>query len=160
MPTNDDLLPMIYAATANEINNTTYSQFLGGPNVYVTLSRVNYALFTNPASEGIRRRAKAEQLQWWRADQATVVKTLRDLADDPEQLDLLRDSDAETRTAEACRVLREALGDGNGRETLGQMAQSAANRIRRLEREVARLRDAIQRPARSPEDAEEATDDR
>jgi hypothetical protein len=144
-----DALAAAYTAAANDIENTTHGRFLAGPDVYGTLSRVNHDLFTNPAAEGLRRHLKIEQLQSWRADQVTVVKTLRALAEAPEQLDSLRESDADTRIAEARRGLLEALGCPDDSGTFGQAAREAARRIRLLEAENERLREDLKRATRS-----------
>jgi hypothetical protein len=144
--TSKAVVAELYNATAYDIEHRWHSVFLGGPDVWRSMHQVGYDLFDNPAMEGLRRHLKLDQVQQWRADQPTVVATLRGLAGQAEDLGTLREADAEQRIADATKLLREALGQPGDDGTLGQIADSAAFHIRRLIAENARLV-AAQRPA-------------
>lgn len=136
-----DVVAEILTAAADDIENRTYVTFTGGPNVWRAVHGAAHDLVTHPAVEALRLHLGIDQVQHWRAEQATVVKTLREVAGVCEQLDLLRGHSADNRIAEACRVLHEALGlSGDVDHSLHQLADYAAGRIRQLQDEVDRLR--------------------
>jgi hypothetical protein len=141
------ILADLYAAAADEIENrdNTSRPFVAGPNVWRAIHGAVFDVITSPAVEGLRRHLHVDQVQHWRADEATVVKTLRELADEPEQLDLLRAADAENRIEQARKQLRDALGQPGADGSLYQLADEVAGRIKRLESENARLEAEVKR---------------
>ena len=143
----DSILADLYAAAADEIENrdTSSRPFVAGPSVWRALHGAVFDVITSPAVEGLRRHLRIDQVQHWRADEATVVKTLRELAGQPEQLDLLRAADAENRIAQARKQLRDALGWPGADGSLYHLADEAAGRIKRLELENAGLEAEAQR---------------
>jgi hypothetical protein len=143
-----DLLADLYRAAAADLEARDHSNvpFLAGPQAWAALHAAARDLITGPLAEGARRRAGVPQLQDWRADKETVVKTLRDLADAGEQLDLLRDADADHRITTATQVLREAFGwPANDHKPLETIADDAAQELRVLRAENQRLRDELAR---------------
>jgi hypothetical protein len=131
----------LYTAAADEIEARNYVTFNAGPAAWSAVHRAVHDLVTSPLVEGLRRRLRVEQVQWWEAEQAIVAAVLRELAEGPEQLDLLQDADAENRVAAAAATIRDALGYGGEVTTsLGELARCAADRIKLLEAENEKLR--------------------
>jgi hypothetical protein len=141
-----DLLAELYRAAADDLEARDHSNtaFVAGPEAWRALHAAARDLVTHPLAEGTRRRAGVEQLQHWKADKDTVVKTLRDLADGGEQLDLLRDADAEHRITTATRILREAFGwPASDHAAVETIADNAAHELRVLRAENQRLRNKL-----------------
>ena len=145
-----DLLADLYRAAADDLEARDHSNvpFIAGPQAWGALHAAARDLVTMPLAEGARRRAGVAQLQHWDTDKDTVIKTLRDLADAGEQLDLLRDGDAEHRITTATRYLREVFGwPASDHRPLETIADDAAQEIRVLRTENQRLRDELARRA-------------
>lgn len=147
MDAKKQIVAELYRAAADNLEDRDHSNvpFVAGSQVWSSLHSAVHDLITAPLVQGVRRRADLEQVQHWRADKDTVIKTLRDLADDDElQLDLLRDANAEYRIAAASRILREAFGwPANDHAPLETIADWAAGRLRALEAENERLRERL-----------------
>jgi DNA repair exonuclease SbcCD ATPase subunit len=140
-------LAELYAAAADDIENRQYFNWVGGPAVWRALHTAVHDLVTAPLVEGVRRREKLDQVQQWDADQETVVKALRALAEDSEPLGVLQDASAENRIARVEAVIRDALGysgDVNNMSLAG-LVQDAADKLRRLQRESEQLRAEVER---------------
>ena len=134
----------IYSSAADNIEHRTYVSFDAGPATWTAVHREIQDRIAAPVVEGLRLHLKIGQVQFWDADQETVVKTLRDLAGCAEQLDVLRDAHANHQMQEACRILREAFGwPDNHQATLTTIAGDSAHKLRLLETENARLREAL-----------------
>lgn len=142
----NDLHAEMYRAAADSLESRDHSNvpFLAGPQVWSALHSAVHDLITAPLVQGIRRRVTLEEVQHWRADKETVIKTLRDLADDGEQLDLLREADAEHRIAAVSKMLREAFDwPANDHAPLETIADCAAGKLRALEAENRKLRERL-----------------
>lgn len=150
-----DLLAELYRAAADDLESRDHSNspFVAGPEAWRALHAAARDLVTHPLAEGARRRVGVGQLQHWKADKDTVVKTLRDLADSGEQLDLLRDADAEHRIAAATRVLRDAFGlPASDHAAMETIADDAAQELRVLRAENKRLRETLARRVETTEE--------
>ena len=148
MTWQQDALSAVYKAAADEIESIDYAgrSFLGGSAVFTALYRASDELITAPAAEGVRCCVGVDQLQFWREDDpAVVIKTLRELADEPEQLDLLHAAAAENRIAQARKQLREALGKPHSGDSLYHLADEIAGRVKQVERENAELKAEVKR---------------
>lgn len=149
-----DILAGIYSSVADEIEDTTYLYWQAGPRTWSALHRVVHDLVAHPAAVGIERHLKLDQLQSWKTDQATVVKTLRELAGDSEQLDLLRQETVAKQVITARRELAEIFAPyGDNDRTLAAFARDAAHQIRLLEGENQRLKEALETERRSRREA-------
>lgn len=154
--TSQNMLAAVYAAAADDIENRHYNTFIGGPDVWSAMFVATNYLLAGPALEGLRRRLKVDQVQFWRADQTEVVKTLRDLAGDPEQLDLLQEADADNRIAWAAKLLREAVGAADDEGAFERIVGEVAHKLRRLETENTRLAAEVQRLTQSAKGSDQA----
>jgi hypothetical protein len=126
-------LSAIYAAAAADMERRDYNHFQGGLDVWGVVNIAAWDLFSNPAAEGVRRHVGVDNLSQWETDRGTVVKTLRALAERPEQLDLLQQADEDRRLAQARRIVAKALGWDDSDGTLWQLADAVERRIKQLE---------------------------
>lgn len=138
----NELVADLYATAADDIEGRRYGVgFHAGRAVWHAVHQASTNLLVAPVVEGLRRRIGERQVQFWDADQATVVATLRGLAADHEYLDVLRDAAATHQIQQACAALRDAFGVSDSEDlTLSQLADYASHRQDLLERENADLR--------------------
>jgi hypothetical protein len=126
-------LSALYTAAADDMEHRDYNNFQGGLDVWGVIHTAAWDLFSNPATEGVRRHVGVDNLNQWEADRDTVVKTLRALAEQPEQLDLLQQADEDRRLAQARRMVAKALGWDDSEGTLWQLTDAVEGRIKQME---------------------------
>lgn len=133
MTWQQDALSAIYTAAADDMERRHYNHFQGGLDVWSVIHTAAWDMLSNPATEGVRRHVGVDNLNQWETDRGTVVKTLRTLADEPEQLDLLQQVNGERRVAQARRMIAKTLGWDDSEGTLWQLADAVEGRIKQLE---------------------------
>lgn len=144
MTWQQEALSAIYTAAADDMNRRDYNHFQGGLDVWSVIHTAAWDLFSNPATEGVRRHVGVDNLSRWETDRDTVVKTLRALAERPEQLDLLQQLDEDRRLAQARRMVAKALGWDDSDGTLWQLADAVEGRVKQLEYEKTALASEVE----------------